>query len=69
MTFLLSYLLNQSSHSYHVAHTSWYGFPTLSHSVALNFSSRVFCTFCHWAYNFSTSHLGFSFWNLRFYSF
>lgn len=35
-----------------------------SKSIALSFSSRVSCTFYFWAYNFSTSHLGLSFWNL-----
>ena len=39
---------------------------TLPHSVALSFSSRVSCTFCHSAYNFSRSHLGCPLWNFIF---
>jgi hypothetical protein len=38
-------------------------FP-FSHSIAPSFSSRLSCTFCHSACNFSKYHLGFTFWNI-----
>jgi hypothetical protein len=41
----------------------------LSHSIVPSFYSRVSCTFCPKACNFSKSHLGFPFWKLRIFFF
>jgi hypothetical protein len=63
---LLSCLLSQSNHSQYLAHVSSYCSTALPHSIAQTFSSRVSCTLCHWACNFSKSHPVFVFGTLWF---